>query len=119
MIALGWSNFRDRMASMYIYKSIHGTFPKHTSMDLVEDIKQLEARFSNNGVTSYSRIFMLGFYLRLANIQIQKRENNKFIEIKIPEEIGAFLKLSQGVLRKSTGSFSSSCIYSMVWVIKC
>jgi hypothetical protein len=96
MIALGWSNFRDRMASLYIYKSIHGNFPKVTSMDLVEDIKQLEMRFSNHGVNSFSRVFLLGFYLRLANIQIQKRENNKFIEIKIPEVIGAYLKLSQG-----------------------
>ena len=50
----------------------------------------------NHGVTSFSRVFLLGFYLRLANLQIQRRENNKFIEIKIPEEIGAFLKLSQG-----------------------
>lgn len=96
MIALGWSNFRDRMASIYIYKAIHGQFPKSTSMDLVEDIKQLETRFTNHGVTSFSRIFLLGFYLRLANLQIQKRENNKFIEIKIPEELSAFLRLSQG-----------------------
>ena len=96
MIALGWANFRDRMASVYIYKAIHSEYPKSTSMDLVEDIKQMEARFTNHTVTSLSRLFLLGFYLRLANLQIQRRENNKFIEIKIPEEIGAFLKLSQG-----------------------
>ena len=96
MIALGWSNFRDRMASLYIYKSIYGNFPNKTSMELVEEIKELENRFSSHGVHSLSRIFLLGFYLKLANIQTQRRSNNKFLEIKIPEEIGTFLKLSQG-----------------------
>lgn len=96
MIALGWSNFRDRMASVYIYKAIHGYYPKSTSMDLIEDLKDLENRFINHGVNSFSRVFLLGFYLRLANIQTQRRENNKFLEIKVPEVIGAFLKLSQG-----------------------
>jgi hypothetical protein len=96
MIALGWSNFRDRMASLYIYKSIYGNFPNNTSMELVEEVKELENRFAGHGVHSLSRTFLLGFYLKLANIQIQKRSNNKFLEIKIPEEIGYFLKLSQG-----------------------
>jgi hypothetical protein len=96
MVALGWSNFRERMASLYVYKSIHGKFPISTSMELVEDIKELENRFSGHGVTSLSRTFLLGFYLKLANIQIQHRENNKFKEIKVPEEIDSLLKLVQG-----------------------
>jgi len=96
MVALGWSNFRDRMASMYVYKTIYGNFPTHTSMELVEDIKDLETRFVNHSVHSYSRVFLLGFYLKMANIQTQRRENNKFLEIKVPEEVGALLRLSQG-----------------------
>lgn len=96
MMALGWSNFRDRVASMYLYKTVHGQFPLKTDMELVEDIKQLEARFVDHSVHSFSRVFLLGFYLKLANLQIQNRENNKFLELKIPEEIGAFLRLSQG-----------------------
>lgn len=95
MIALGWSNFRDRMASLYIHKAVFGNYPDKTSMELVEDIKQLESRFMDNSVQSYSRIFLLGFYLRLANIQIQKRENNQFLEFKIPDEVAPMLKISQ------------------------
>lgn len=98
--ALGWSNFRDRMASLYIHKTIFGHYPNQTSMELVEDIKNLEARFIDNGIHGSSRIFLLGFYLRLANIQIQKRENNQFLEIKIPEEIAPILKISQGRTEK-------------------
>lgn len=96
MTALGWSNFRERMASIYIYKSMHGDYPSKTDMELVEEIKEMEARFSDHSVTSFARLFMLGFYLKLANISIQKREDNKFLEIKIPSEIASLLKLSQG-----------------------
>ncbi|MFP5385250.1 MAG: hypothetical protein ACLGHN_04180 [Bacteriovoracia bacterium] len=96
MAALGWSNFRDRTASVFIYKTIYGNYPSKTSMDLVEDIKELEARFVNHSVHGYSRVFLLGFYLRLANLQMQRRENNKFLEVKVPEEAGPLLKLTQG-----------------------
>lgn len=96
MTALGWSNFRERMASIYIYKSMHGEYPSKTDMELVEEIKELEARFTDHSVTSFARLFMLGFYLKLANISIQQREDNKFLEIRIPQEMGSLLKLSQG-----------------------
>lgn len=96
MVALGWSNFRDRMGSLYIYKKIHGHYPKMTSMELVDELKDLEVLFSNHSVHGYSRVFLLGFYLKLANIQIQQRSFNKFLEVKIPEDLGTFLKLSQG-----------------------
>jgi hypothetical protein len=60
----------------------------------------METRYVNHSITGVSRVFLLGFYLRLANIQIQRRENNKFIEIKVPEEIGAYLRMSQGRTEK-------------------
>lgn len=96
MAALGWSNFRDRLSSIYVYKSIFGQFPLMTSMDLVEDIKVFENRYSGHSVHGLSRVFLLGFYLRLANLQIQQRESNKFLEIKVPDEVSNLLKLSQG-----------------------
>jgi hypothetical protein len=96
MLALGWPNFRERMASMYIYKSIYGNFPVHTQMELVDDIRALEVKFQDHSVFGPSRVFMLGLYLRLANINIQNRENNQFLELKIPDEVSGLLKLSQG-----------------------
>ncbi|MBA2404735.1 MAG: hypothetical protein H0V66_08180 [Bdellovibrionales bacterium] len=96
IMALGWANFRERMASVYIYKSIYGDYPGKTDMELVEEIKALETRFADHSVTSFSRLFLLGFYLKMANIEIQQREENKFLEIKIPQELGPMLKLSQG-----------------------
>lgn len=101
MTALGWSNFRDRMASLYVHKTIHGEYPNKTSMELVDEIKDFENRYIGHSVQSHSRVFLLGFYLKLANIQVQKRSNNKFLEIKLPEELGVFLKLSQGRSEKT------------------
>lgn len=100
MAALGWANFRDRLASIYVYKSIYGQFPMKTSMDLVEDIKVFETRYMGHSVHGISRSFLLGFYLRMANLQVQQRENNKFLEIKVPEEVLSLLKLSQGRAEK-------------------
>jgi hypothetical protein len=96
MLALGWSNFRERMTSLYIYKSIYGDFPVHTQMELVDDIRALEVKFQDHSVFGPSRVFMLGLYLRLANINIQNRENNQYFELKIPDEVSGLLKLSQG-----------------------
>lgn len=96
MMALGWANFRDRVASLYIYKTVYGDYPVHTNMELVEDIKTLEQKYVDHGVHSFSRLFLLGFYLRLANIQVQRRENNQFLEMRVPDEVGAILRLSQG-----------------------
>ena len=96
IMALGWSHFRDRMASVYVYKSFYGDFPSKTDRELVEDIKSIENRFSAHSVNSFSRLFLLGFYLKLANLEIQNGTDNKFLEIKIPNEIGAMLKLTQG-----------------------
>lgn len=96
MNALGWSSFRDRMASVYISKTLYGDFPNKTNLDLVEDIKLIENRFSNHMVNGFSRLFLLGFYLKLANLEIQTKQDNKYLEIILPNEIGPLLKLSQG-----------------------
>lgn len=87
MVALGWSNFRDRFASLYIYKAIHGKFPLKTDMGLVEDIQKFEATYSDAGLSGQSRLFLLGFYLKLAQIRTQELEKNKFLEFRLPEEM--------------------------------
>lgn len=100
MIALGWANFRDRMASLYVYKAIYGEYPAKTNMDLVDDIKAIETRFQEHAVHSYSRLFLLGFYLKLAQIKVRSREGNRFLELKLPNEIGTIISLSEARTEK-------------------
>ena len=65
---LGWDHFRDRMSSVYIYKILHSVFPDKTDMDLVEDIKVFEKRFSDKTLAGNSRLFMLGFYFKVLKL---------------------------------------------------
>jgi hypothetical protein len=94
MTALGWTSFRDRMASIYISKSIYGDYPTKTNIELVEDIQFIETRFSGHSVNGFSRLFLLGFYLKLANLEIQSKADNKFLEIVLPNELEPLLKIS-------------------------
>ncbi len=96
ILALGWTHFRERLSSMYVYKAIHGVFPNKTDLELVDGIRRLEARFIHHTIQGISRVYLLGFYLSLANIQTQKRQSNKFLELRVPDEINTILKLSQG-----------------------
>ena len=96
LLALGWENFRERMASMYMFRELHGQYPASTNMELVDDIRKLEAQFSSHTVHTFSRLFLLGFYLKMADIQESKKENPGTLELKIPFEIASLLKLSQG-----------------------
>lgn len=89
---LGWSNFRDRMASAYIFKALHGTFPDKTEMELVQQAIDLEARFSDKSVTGTSRIFMLGMYFRFLNIYISMRDDGT-PEVTIPPTVEKILAL--------------------------
>jgi hypothetical protein len=96
LMALGWSNFRERVSSLYVYKLIYGDFPLRTNIQLVDDVKKFESRFRDHSVNSYSRVYLLGFYLKLANMELQSKDERQFVEIRIPEAIDHFLKLSQG-----------------------
>jgi hypothetical protein len=101
MVALGWANFRDRFASLYVYKAIHGKFPTRTDMGLIEDIQRLENRFAEMSVSGHSRAFLLGLYLKLAQIRVQELEKNKFIEYQLPVDIiVSLLKISQARAEK-------------------
>lgn len=63
--SLGWAHFRDRLASVYLFKAQNDVFPDKTDMDLLDAIHALETRFADKVVTGCSRLFLLGFYLRL------------------------------------------------------
>lgn len=95
MIALGWSHFRDRFASLYIFKSIYGHFPVKTDMSLVEDIKNIETLYGEFAIQSYSRLFLLGFYLSMANIEVRHKEGQLNVPLQLPVEVLEVMKISQ------------------------
>lgn len=94
--ALGWSNFRDRVASIYVFKKMYGNFPIKTNIDLVEEIKLIESKFQDHGVNSLSRTFLLGFYIKMANIEMENADINSRPLISIPDAVLKALDHSQG-----------------------
>lgn len=89
---LGWRHFRDRLTSVYVYKALYNQFPQESDIRLVEDLQSFETRFFDYGVDSNSRIFLFGLYLKLAQIELERRgENYKLLDL--PESIEEILEL--------------------------
>lgn len=99
MMTLGWPNFRDRMASLYVHKTIYGSYPNRTNLELVEEIQRLENRFVDQSVHSYSRVFLLGFYLKLANLALKEKVSTHEA-LSISTEVEAAIKLAAGRTEK-------------------
>ncbi len=96
LTALGWAGFRDRFASLYVYKAIHGVYPSLTYLDLVDEVRALEARFGGFGTSGNSRVFLLGLYLKLSNLKLLSEAAGKFLELRIPLEVDGLFKRTQG-----------------------
>lgn len=98
MAGLGWTSFKDRLASLYISKALYGKYSQSTDLEIVNDIKKLEKKFHNFEVSSFSRLFLLGFYIRLANIRNQTLKEGFIIEI--PDEVFNILNVVEGRIEK-------------------
>jgi hypothetical protein len=96
LTALGWPGFRDRLASIYVYKAIHGIYPALTYLDLIDEVRDLEVRFGAYGTSGNSRVFLLGLYLKLSNLKLLREAAGKFLELRIPLELDGLLKRTQG-----------------------
>jgi hypothetical protein len=79
---LGWSNFRDRLTSVYLLKVLNGSFPFKTDPMLVNDLVSFEEKLVLHSVEGFSRSFMLGFYFKLIALHhhgtVEKLENLEF-----------------------------------------
>lgn len=94
MAALGWSSFRDRLSSLYVSKSLYGKFSHVTDLEVIEDIKKFESLYHQFEVSSYSRLYLLGFYIRLANIKQQTLKEGQLIQI--PPQVAKILSVLEG-----------------------
>lgn len=68
--ALGWSGFRDRLTSVYLYKQEYGEFPTALSDHGLKELKAFEDEYVQYGFEGNSRIYMLGVYLKLCEYKL-------------------------------------------------
>ncbi len=77
--ALGWRGFRNRLASSYLYHYFHGFFPEEDEVDNISEVVQFEEDLKGIFPEGNSRIFFLGFFLKMCEIQAMKENSNNFI----------------------------------------
>ncbi len=70
---LGWLGLRDRMAAYYLKHQLQGYYSETTTLELIEDILELEERLKNIGLSGYSRAFLFGFYLKMGYFEEKMR----------------------------------------------
>lgn len=66
--ALGWSGFRERLAGLYLNFIWHGSYDQSVDQKVLQDIADFESFLSTNTIQNYSRSFLLGFYLKSAEL---------------------------------------------------
>jgi len=92
---LGWENFRDRVASLYLYHNENKFFPPTTDLELVEDISDFEKRIEKHSVQNFSRGFLLMFYFKMGKLITTRRVDGESKFYLIPEDVFELLKYSK------------------------
>lgn len=90
--AVGWTGFRDRITNAYVDYALTGEFPSKPNIHNISSIIDLEEDVKPYTVAGFSRGYLLGFYLRMA--QIQMEQTGKDFSI-VTDELIKILKLSK------------------------
>jgi hypothetical protein len=90
--AVGWTGFRDRITNAYVDYALTGEFPSKPNIHNISSIIDLEEDVKPYSVAGFSRGYLLGFYLRMA--QIQMEQTGKDFSI-VTDELIKILKLSK------------------------
>lgn len=86
--SVGWHGFRDRIASAYIEHGLVREFSERSNLEHLEDIKSMEVELLDLELAGSSRIFLLGFFLKLCRIHNQTYQNREgFDLLVIPGEL--------------------------------
>lgn len=66
--ALGWQGFRNRLAALYLNYMWIGRYEGSIEQEVLNEILAVENLLAGSGVQNYSRAFLLGFYLKSAEL---------------------------------------------------
>lgn len=88
--AVGWYGLRDRLSTLFIYYQRFGQYPSEYKNNYVTQIIQYERKIQPMTIDGYSRAFLLGMYVEMANYSI---------------ELGQIDKMSISILNKLCISF--------------
>lgn len=91
--ALGWQGFRNRLAAIYLNYMWSGRYDGSQAQDLIQEVVAIEEILQNYGVQNYSRGFLLGFYLKSAEVSgLELDEKWRPSHLLADEELRGMLK---------------------------
>lgn len=90
--AVGWTGFRNRLANAYVDYAMYGEYPTTPNTRNISLMIDLEEDLKPFTVAGFSRGFLLGFYLRMA--QVQQEKSGKDFSL-MTDELIKLLKLSK------------------------
>ncbi len=70
--ALGWQGFRNRLGEAYLHHAQYRHFPRQIIVDEITFAIDFEKRFDFLFSENNSRVFMLGMYLKLCQIHMER-----------------------------------------------
>jgi hypothetical protein len=76
--SLGWIGFRNRITNAFLEYEMSGHFPATPDSSLLVDLINLEEDLKSYEVSGYSRGFLLGFYIKMIEIQRTKLKLSSF-----------------------------------------
>ncbi len=88
---IGWEGVRNHLAAAYLYHANHGYFPRDDVLNYVEDILSFENSLKRYQVQGFSRVFLLGFYLKLDSIKKAREDWLSMVDI----DYGKFFYMSK------------------------
>ncbi len=92
----GWQGIRNRLAAVYLEYAISGHFPEVANLSLINDLVTLENKLRHFTAPGFSRSFLLGFYVKMALIQMQKfGETQVMSPLVIRDEHLDYMKFSK------------------------
>ena len=75
--SMGWENFRNKMALIYINFENQGMFPKDIDTGYLSSLLALERQVSSFITSDNSRAFLLSFYKTLGAIKLERLSEKK------------------------------------------
>jgi hypothetical protein len=76
--SLGWIGFRNRIANAFLDYELNGHFPDTLDSSLIVDLINIEEDVKSFEVSGFSRGFLLGFYLKMIELNGIKLKLNRF-----------------------------------------
>jgi len=100
MGSYGVKGIRDRLTSHYLFYLTEGSWAKAPDLSYTLEVQQFEERFSEFSNEWDSRVFMLGCYLRMKDLQLSKLEEPDEYEINISLDLDEVLTHGKAKIEK-------------------